>query len=159
MGHLTRQELEAFVLGIPPRSEALRRHVAACPECARRLVEEARIESLLHEAMDDSIERPREPDHAQCPRSGAWRHHVRDSRAWLRRLAIAATLVFIAGAAWVLALRNSTGSRPPDALPMASVAEAPGFTDPMTALPGYDVVAPVDLCRHVTVPTESVPGL
>ena len=51
MEHLSQADLESLVMGEPLRDpDVLRRHVAECPSCARRLRDEARLELVLWKA-------------------------------------------------------------------------------------------------------------
>ena len=51
MEHLSQEQLDAMVMGTASRDdEAVRRHLATCEACARRLAREAQLESDLYDA-------------------------------------------------------------------------------------------------------------
>jgi hypothetical protein len=141
--HLTTEELEAFVQGVPQGDPAaLRRHLSACATCARRLAREARLEvALQHVVLEADAS------------AKSFRGPHRGRHGWRVPLSIAATLLLVAGVGWVLALREAPMaprqivSRPAMSEHALSIPAGPAAT-----MPGYGVVAPTDVCRHVTVP-------
>ena len=86
MEHLTQEQLDALVMGLVSRDdEPVRRHLATCVECARRVAREARLESELYETAatvpeDVAVERAR-----RAP-----------GRAWRVALPAAAALAVVA---------------------------------------------------------------
>lgn len=146
MTHLTPEQLEALLLdeSIPPDDPRLR-HLAVCPECARRLAREARVEEAIHDAVA-SNDRPdlRVPSVAR--RASPWRH----------ALAAAAALAVLVAAARLLtppATRESGSQASAPAIPLSP--DTPCLVDPLAVGPGRHVVAPTEICRGVTSPALS----
>jgi hypothetical protein len=138
--HPSPEELQALVMGMEVADEpALRRHLAACPACSRRLVREARLELDLH-ALAGST-----------PRVAGLRGALH-GRGLL--LAAAACLLLAMVLAWWRA------SSAPDRRSLARPAtiEVAGLSPPCLVDPralglGADVLPPTELCRDVQEPS------
>ena len=142
MNHLSQEQLDALVMGLVSRDdETLRRHLATCAECARRLAREAWLESELYEAAatvpeDVAVERER-----RAP-----------GRAWRVALPAAAALAVVACGTWYLFLRERPGvALPPARVAGAPLAATPCLEDPLRLGPGACVLPPQVVCRRVTV--------
>ena len=142
MTHLTRDEVEALVLGVAPATEGQRVHLAACPECAERLAREARFELELHLATG-SIARA-------AAVSQRW---PALSRAARLALPIAATLALVALGARLIA-GGSARDEVPATHPIAvrPAADSPCLVDPITLAPGHDVFVPEPPGLHTPGP-------
>jgi hypothetical protein len=132
VNHLTRDAVEALVQGVAPATEAQRRHLAACPECAARLAREARFEMQLLGATG-----------SLAPPAGAAPRSLAPGAAARAALTIAATLALVA-----LGTRLIGGGSAPREIPPPHPAvvhagpDSPCLVDPVTLAPGHDVVAP-----------------
>ena len=146
MDHLTESELEALVMGITEGvSEARRRHLAACNECARRLAREARVELDIYDALSSTA----------TPAVARAEHSTQSWQAGIRRVAlpVAAALALTAVAVRFLAPQDSPAPLPPPAAAPGSVAgDTPCLVDPRGLGPGHDVIAPRELCRTAVSP-------
>ena len=141
MEHLTQEELEEFVRGVPPREpEVFRRHLSSCAACSRRLTREARLEVALQQAGLGTAPGP-------LAARGASRLD------WRVPLGVAAAMLIGAGVVWMQASREQPkAARPAASMPVMSEHQLSITADPGAASPGYDVVAPGDVCRLVTIP-------
>jgi hypothetical protein len=132
VNHLTRDAVEALVQGVAPATEAQRRHLAACPECAARLAREARFEMQLLGATG-----------SLAPPAGAAPRSLAPAAAARVALTIAATLALVA-----LGTRLIGGGSAPRGVSMPHPAvvhlgpDTPCLVDPVSLAPGHDVVEP-----------------
>jgi len=144
--HLSAAEIEALVLGdVPPPGDARLRHLATCPECARRLAHEARVELALLDAVAASAEgAPR-----TAPVAGTSR----------RVFAVAAMLALVlAGSLYIASVR--TRPVPPTRVdpPQPPAADTPCLVDPISLGAGQDASVPSAPGLHVTAPeTPEIP--
>jgi len=94
--HLSPGTIEALVMGLAPTdSDEARRHLAQCTHCAGRLQHEARLEMLLHAAVESARE-----DAAAPGRTARF-------SLWVSLQAAAALLVLVGGALWLVHARNA----------------------------------------------------
>jgi len=146
--HLSQEQFEDLVMGVAsPDDEDVRRHLAACAGCARRLAWEARLESDLHDAMATV------PDTTTVPRA-----HPVPARLWRIALPVAAALAIVVAGVRLLAPRQ----KPDAGLSSAETAEIPaadlpGLRVPRMPMPGECALPAQDVCRFVTVEAGSVP--
>ncbi len=175
MNHPSIEELEAFVLGEAPGDPAgFRAHLAGCRACATRLAEEARLEEMIGAAVL-----------AKAPERSSTVGRVGPRRPDSRSLvAIAAGLLAAFAGVWWIATqdrkspRGSSGDlavadsmRPdPGALPAGEAGFGlesesgmevrfldPGVPDSMRAMPGFNVLAPGDVCRWTEINSTGEP--
>ena len=135
MNHLSPVEIEALVIdpqALPTKE--WREHLATCPDCARRLAEEARLELALQGLVlhDDAAAGPlgvRARQVAQTRMPAPW---------WRVALTAAAMLALVtAGVALLAPMRG----RAPE-LAAALDADTPCLRDPIALSPGYAVHPP-----------------
>src|SRR5206468_1934942 len=103
--HLSQEQLDALVMGSASRDdEAVRRHLAACEACARRLMRAAQLESDLHDA-------------AAAAAGGVAIARARPipARIWRVALPVAAALAAVAFGTWSLISRERLEVAPPPA--------------------------------------------
>lgn len=86
-------------------------HLTGCPECARRVNEEARMQQSLRRAARHAVETTRAPDALRARlQLGIRQEQRRVSQAWWLRASAAAAMVAMAGGGW-LALRPEADQR------------------------------------------------
>jgi hypothetical protein len=140
--HLSQDQLDAMVMGLAARDEeSVRRHLAVCAECARRLTRAAQLESDLCDAAatatgDVAVARVR-----PAP-----------ARAWRVALPVAAALAVVAFGAWFQNRREGSGTVPPARwVAGAPVGDTLRLADSMSLGAGAYALPPQDVCRWVTV--------
>lgn len=138
MNHLTPDEIEALVIHGDAPVDASRRHLAACPACARRIEREARLELGIYDgAAGLGAERV----------SPGWRY------AWA-----GAAMLFLGIAGLLIVLRRETptplsvihasrnprtaAALAPPPLDARLPPDTPCLRDPRTFMPGFDVLPP-----------------
>jgi hypothetical protein len=135
LNHISPAEIEALVIDpqASPSAET-RRHLAACPECARRLADEASLElALLQVATAGSLQ-------VRSPRL------VREpllTPPWRVSLTAAAVLALLVAGVAFLTRTSERSPQPGLALP---AAVEPCRQDPFALSPGYSVHAPLPPC-------------
>jgi hypothetical protein len=129
--HLSREAIEALVMGVPvAESGEVRRHLAGCTFCAGRLAREAQLEMLLHSAAT-----------ASASDVAATRELTgRRTRQVILRAA-AALLVLAGGALWLQRVQRAPAPRAQtmQAGQRSKLAPERDFT-----APGMDVESPRD---------------
>jgi hypothetical protein len=136
MEHLTDDQLDAFLSGGSPADAAgLRRHLAECEACARRLAAAARIEMELEQAAARFAAQRRMP-------------------ARVALAAAAALILFVAGGLVIRqALRPGEIASAPlrvvEPGPTGIVPDAPGMATRVPSLCD-DCVSPADFCRDLS---------
>ena len=126
MTHLSAADIEALVLGdTPSRGDARRVHLASCPECARRLAREARVELALLDSVAASEASPT----------------VRPSSRWAIATAAMLTLVVSAGL-YVASVRTRPVAPPPPGSASPLAPDTPCLADPLLLGHAHDTVAP-----------------
>src|SRR5262249_50155550 len=119
--HLSQEQLDAMVMGTASGDDqAVRRHLATCEACARRLAREAQFESDLYDA-------------AASPATNVAMARARSvpARMWRVALPVAAALAVVAFAAWTLISREKAEVAPPGATGVGPPsAHAPGPAGP-----------------------------
>ena len=138
MEHLTDDQLDAFLSGGSPAEAAvLRRHLAECEACARRLAAAARIEMELEQAAARIAAERRMP-------------------ARIALAAAAALILFVAGG---LVIRQALRPGEIASAPLRVVPGEPGPTGIAPDAPGMatrvpslcdDCVSPADFCRDLS---------
>jgi anti-sigma factor RsiW len=134
--HLSQEQLDALVMGTASRDdEAVRRHLATCEACAKRLMRASQLESDLYDA-------------AAAAAGGVVIARARPApaRIWRVALPVAAALAAVAFGTWSLISRE----RP-------EVAPTPGLRAPRNVGPGVHELPPQDVCRCVTVELSQGP--
>jgi anti-sigma factor RsiW len=136
MEHLTHDQLDAFLSGGSPADAAgLRRHLAECEACARRLAARARFEEELEQAASRFA----------TARRGVW---PRKALA-----AAAAVILFVAGGLVIReAFRSGEFASAPRGMAQPGTpAIAPGAPGMAARVPSLcdDCVSPADLCRDL----------
>jgi hypothetical protein len=137
--HLEAAEVEALVMDpAAPEHAAARQHLAACPECARRLAEEARFELDLHAAADLAARERPAVQRLPAP-------------SWRLALSAAAAIAVLASGAWLLARRGDEAPAPSPPPPDAAVVglrmvapDTPCLRDPRLLGPCSDVRLPAE---------------
>ncbi len=142
MEHLSQEQLDALVMGTVSRDDgAVRRHLATCEACARRLVREAQLESELYDAAA-----------AAGSEVAMARARPAPAQRWWVALPVAAALAVVAFGTWSLVSRKNPEVSPP---PAATVGEpttaSPGLAGPRNPDRGAHELSPQDVCRCVTV--------
>jgi hypothetical protein len=135
VNHLSPAEIEALVIN-PQASpdEARRRHLAACPDCARRLADEARLELALHDAATAGPLRVRAPVVARAP----W-----PAPLWRVALPAAAVLALLFTG---LAFLTRTSGRSPEPAAALPSSDELCRQDPISLSPGYTAHVPLPPC-------------
>ena len=133
MEHLSQEQLDALVMGTASRDdEAVRRHLATCEACARRLMRAAQLESELYDAAAAAAGGPVMARARPAP-----------ARIWRVALPVAAALAAVAFGTWSLISREKPEVAPP---PARSVGA-----------PSAHELPPQDICRCVTVELSQGP--
>jgi hypothetical protein len=146
--HLSQEQLDAMVMGMgSPDDEAVRRHLATCETCARRLAREAQLESDLYDAVASATTNVVMVRARSAP-----------ARMWRVALPVAAALAVVSFATWSLIPREKP-EVPPLRAPTigAPSARAPGPAGPGNQGPGARELPPQDICRCVTVEQSQGP--
>ena len=126
MTHLSAADIQALVLGdTPPRGDARRVHLASCPDCARRLAREARVELTLHDAVAAS----------EAPAT------AQPASRWVLAAAALLTLVLSAGL-YVASVRTRSVAPPPLGSTLPPAPDTPCLVDPIVLGRAHDAVAP-----------------
>lgn len=149
MKHLSMEQLEALVMGLASGGDgAIRRHLAICEECARRLAREAQLEWDLYDAagiLEEDVE--------------VVRARFTPARAWRVALAVSAALAVVAFGAWFLIPREKPGvALPPVRVAGTPPARTPCLEDPARLGPGACALPPQDVCRYVMVERRRGPS-
>lgn len=146
--HLSQEQLDALVMGAASRDdEAVRRHLATCEACAKRLMRASQLESDLYDA-------------AAAAAGGVVIARARPAppRIWRVALPVAAALAAVAFGTWSLISRERPEVAP---LPARTVgvpsAKTPGLRAPRNVGPGVHELPPQDVCRCVTVELSQGP--
>ena len=142
MEHLSQEQLDALVMGTESRDEeAIRRHLATCETCARRLVRAAQLESDLYDVAANA------PGTVAIVRSrpaAAW--------TWWVALPVAAALTVAAFGTWYLMSPEKPGNAPPRSSRIrAPSADTPDLAGSRSPISGVGGLSPQDVCRCVTV--------
>jgi hypothetical protein len=132
VNHLSPAEIEALIVD-PQASpdEERREHLAACPDCARRLADEARLELALHDAAAAGPLGVRAPQVAKALMPAPW---------WRLALPAAAMLALVTA---VLAFLTLTRGRAPEPAAAPQTADAPCLRDPIVLSPGFAARLPM----------------
>jgi len=141
VSHLPAAELEALIMGSAAPTDAQRRHLAACPECAARLAREARLESAFYEIAAES-------GNGGAPR---WSDALRV--AW----PLAAAALVLLGLSRLMAEHGLPVDRVVSQ-PITDDIGRPCMIDPRLVGPGHDAVAPSDFalwCGPEPAPLEA----
>ncbi len=148
MEHLSQEQFDAMVMGTaPPDDEAVRRHLAICEACARRLAREAQFESDLYDAAASA-----------ATNASMARARSAPARMWRVALPVAAALAVVAFGTWSLILREKAEVAPPrPATGGAPSAHAHGSAGQRKPGPGARELPPQDVCRCVTVEQSQGP--
>jgi hypothetical protein len=142
--HLSQEQLDAMVMGtVSWDDETVRRHLATCEACARRLARAAQLESDLYDAAAAV--------HVATPRARS-----APMRMWQVALPVAAALVAVAFAGWSVISREKEVAPPRAASVRTPYAHAPDPASPGNSGPDAGELSPQDICRCVTV--ELSPG-
>jgi len=146
--HLSQEQLDALVMGTVSRDdEAVRRHLATCDACARRLMRAAQLESNLYDAAA-----------AAAGDVVVARARPAPARMWRVALPVAAALVAVAFGTWSLISRERPEVAPPAARPVGVPSfDTPGLGAPRNPGPGAYGLPPQDVCRCVTVELSQGP--
>ena len=148
MEHVSQEQLDALVMGTASRDdEVVRRHLATCEACARRLMRAAQLESDLYDA-------------AAAVAGGVVSARARPvpPRIWRVALPAAAALAAVAFGTWSLMSRERPEIAPPPARTVGvPSADTPGLRAPRNASPGAHELPPQDVCRCVTVELSQGP--
>ncbi len=148
MEHLSQEQLDALVMGPASRDdEAVRRHLASCEACARRLMRAAQLESDLYDA-------------AAAAAGGVVIARARPAPApiWQIALSVAAALTVVALGTWSLVSRERLEAVPPRAQTVrAPSAGTPALGAPRNPGPGAYELPSQDVCRCVTVELSEGP--
>ena len=148
MEHLSQEQLDALVMGTASRDDdAVRRHLATCEACAKRLMRASQLESDLYDA-------------AATVGGGALIARARPAPAHLWRVAlpVAAALAAVAFGTWSLIPRERHDVAAPQARTVGvPSAETPGLRAPRNLGPGAHELPPQDVCRCVTVELSQGP--
>jgi anti-sigma factor RsiW len=145
--HLSQEQLDALVMGTASDDDAVRRHLATCEACAKRLMRASQFESDLYDA-------------AAAAAGGVVIARARPApaRIWRVALPAAAALAAVAFGAWSLISRERPEIAP---LPARTVgvpsAETPGLRAPRNVGTGVHELPPQDVCRCVTVELSQGP--
>ena len=146
--HLSQEQLDALVMGTAFRDdEAVRRHLATCEACAKRLMRASQLESDMYDA-------------AAVAAGGVVIARARPApaRIWRVALPVAAALAAVAFGTWSLISRER-----PEVVPLpartvgAPSADTPGPRAPRNVGPGAHELPPQDVCRCVTVELSQGP--
>ena len=147
MEHLSQEQLDALVMGRASRDdEAVRRHLASCEACARRLMRAAQLESDLYDAA--------------APAAGGVESRARPApaRIWRVALPVAAALAAVAFGTWSLISRERLEVAPPPARTVrVPSADTPGLGAPRNLGPRAYELPSQDVCRCVTVELSQGP--
>ena len=148
MEHLSQEQLDALVMGPASRDdEAVRRHLATCEACARRLMRAAQLESDLYDA-------------AAAAAGGVVIARARPAPApiWRIALSVAAALAVVAFGTWSLISRERLEVAPPPARTVrAPSPDTPALRAPRNLGPGAYELPSQDVCRCVTVELSQGP--
>ena len=140
--HLSQEQLDALVMGTASRDdEAVRRHLATCEACAKRLMRASQLESDLYDA-------------AATAAGGVVIARARPApaRIWRVALPVAATLAVVAFGTWSLISRERPEVAPPPARTVrVPSADTPGLGAPTNLGPEARELPPQDVGRCVTV--------
>ena len=147
--HLSQEQLDALVMGTASRDDdAVRRHLATCEDCAKRLMRASQLESDLYDAAAATV-------------GGVVMTRVRPApaRIWRVALPVAAALLAVAFGTWSLISRERPEVAPPPARTFGvPPADKPGLRAPRNVGPGAHELPPQDVCRCVTVePSQGPP--
>ena len=148
MEHLSQEQLDALVMGTASHDdEAVRRHLATCEACAKRLMRASQLESDMYDA-------------AAAAAGGVVIARARPApaRIWRVALPVAAALAAVAFGTWSLISRErpEVASLPARTFGVPS-AETPGLRAPRNVGPGVHELPPQDVCRCVTVELSQGP--
>jgi hypothetical protein len=148
VSHLTPDEIETLVMHGDAPSDASRRHLAACPACARRVEREARLELAIYDGAAGLGDERATP---------AWRY------AWA-----GAAILVLGIAGWLIELRREAPTPPsvihaawnprtaaaltPPPLDARFPPDTPCLRDPRAFMPGFDVRPPEPPGSRVTTP-------
>ena len=148
MEHLSQEQLDALVMGPASRDdEAVRRHLASCEACARRLMRAAQLESDLYDA-------------AAAAAGGVVIARARPAPApiWRIALSVAAALAVVAFGTWSLISRERLEVAPrPARTVRAPSPDTPVLRAPRNLGPGAYELPSQDVCRCVTVELSQGP--
>ncbi|HET9325669.1 MAG TPA: hypothetical protein VFQ05_02740 [Candidatus Eisenbacteria bacterium] len=143
---MSQEQLDALVMGTASRDdEAVRRHLATCEACARRLMRAAQLESDLYDAAaaaaGDLVKRAR-----PAP-----------ARIWRVALPVAAALAAVAFGTWSLISRERPEVAPPAQTVRVPSADKPDLRTPRNVGSGVHELPPQDVARCVTVELSQGP--
>ena len=148
MEHLSQEQLDVLVMEPASRDdEAVRRHLATCEACARRLMRAAQLESDLYDA-------------AAAAAGGVVIARARPApaRIWRVALPVAAALAAVAFGTWSLISRERLEVAPPPARTARALSgDAPALGAPRNLGPGAYELPSQDICRCVTVELSQGP--
>ena len=146
--HLSQEQLDVLVMEPASRDdEAVRRHLATCEACARRLMRAAQLESDLYDA-------------AAAAAGGVVIARARPApaRTWRVALPVAAALAAVAFGTWSLISRERLEVAPPPARTVrAPSPDTPALGAPRNLGPGAYELPSQDVCRCVTVELSQGP--
>jgi len=147
--HLSQDQFDALVMGITSRDdETLRRHLATCAKCARRLARESELELELYEAATTL------PEDVAVVRA-----RPALERAWRSALPIAAALAIAAWGSWFLIVQTRPRVAPQQIRAAgAPLAQTPCLEDPRRLGPGACAMPAQDVCRYVAVEKSGAPS-
>ncbi len=145
--HLSQEQLDVLVMEPASRDdEAVRRHLATCEACARRLMRAAQLESDLYDAA--------------APAAGGVESRARPAPPpiWRIALSVAAALAVVAFGTWSLISRERLEVAPPPARTVrVPSADTPGLGAPRNLGPRAYELPSQDVCRCVTVELSQGP--
>ena len=148
MEHLSQEQLDALVMGRESRDdEAVKRHLASCEVCARRLMRAAQLESDLYDA-------------AAAAGGGVVIARARPApaRIWRVALPVAAALAAVAFGTWSLISRERPEVAPPPGRTARALSgDAPALGAPRNLGRGAYELPSQDICRCVTVELSQGP--
>ena len=149
MEHLSQDQFDALVMGIASGDdETVRRHLATCAQCARRLARESQLELELYEAATTL------PEDVAVVRA-----RPALERAWRGTLPIAAALAIAAWGTWFLIVQKRPRVAPLQVRAAgAPLAHTPCLEDPRRLGPGACAMPAQDVCRYVAVERSGAPS-
>jgi hypothetical protein len=145
--HLSQEQLDALVMGTPSRDDdVVRRHLATCEACAKRLMRASQLESDLYDAA------------AALEGVVIARARPAPLRVWRVALPVAAALAAVAFGTWSLISREMPQVAPrPSRTAAVPSAETPRPRAPRKVGPGLHELPPQDVCRCVMVELSQGP--